>query len=151
MPLFKNGRQLDNGISYIRNAAKSIEIDTLIILPTVTWKEESTQVKVMKRLVYNAVQHFVGEGISVLKEQGLGYPLQLLSRNLVVLFQVVKLEDAETSPSPIARTLQPVFHRNARSQKCQTLYKLCEHNLPIIVLVEEGEDTLEEKALLHSY
>ena len=94
VPLFKNGRQLDNGISYIRNAAKSIEIDTLIILPTVTWKEESTQVKVMKRLVYNAVQHFVGEGVSVLKEQGLGYPLQLLSRNLVVLFQVVKLEDA---------------------------------------------------------
>ena len=47
--------------------------------------------------------------------------------------------------------MQPVFHRNARSQKRQTLYKLCEHNLPIIVLVEEGEDTLEEKALLHSH
>ena len=94
MPLFKNGRQLDNGVSYIRNAAKSIEIDTLIILPTVTRKEESTQVKVMKRLVYNAVQHFVRERVSVLKEQGFRYPLQLLSRNLVVLFQVVKLEDA---------------------------------------------------------
>lgn len=54
-PLYRKRWQLNDRVSDIWNAAERVEIDALVLVPTLTDNTQSKQMEVVKGFIYNAI------------------------------------------------------------------------------------------------